>query len=615
MKLFKILLIEKIFKFQRRVEVFNELLDKDLVTSVSVDTAQSEPLIKLLDTVVIKLEGGTEDDLKVLDQKPEPEVKIIERKDDDDVIITSVNTNEDGKEDKPEEKTSKKRKRSRSDSSDSSSGSDSSDWDEDDKKDKPKEKKKEEDDEGDEEKKVPDEKEEMKVDPEEPKPETKEVEEPVEEKVAEEEEKKDDEDGEEPKSPEKSKEDKDDVESVATPKTDDLEMDEEEAEKVKERENIYAEKVYNDPPPRALHRTSSIFLRNLSPSITKAEIEAVCKKFEGFLRVAIADPSVDRRWYRRGWVTFSRDVNIKEICWSLNNIRLRDCEMGAIVNRDLSRRVRPVNGITLHKNIIRNDIKTCAKIIMGLDAKFQLWEEPNTESNANGKECAFGFNSKNPLLKNIADYLIEEASAEEEELLGLSGENKEKDEGEVIERDEELVKVLDKLILYLRIVHSMDFYNHCEYPYEDEMPNRCGIIHARGPAPSNKVTNNEIQDYIKNFENKVSSFITKADEIQEEELKSLGCKDAESEVEKFIQANTQELAKDKWLCPLSGKKFKGPEFIKKHILNKHGEKVEEVRKEVEYYNNYLKDPKRPQLPEHPGNNKRTTSESSNGPPG
>lgn len=559
--------------------------------------------------MVIKLEGGTEDDLKVLDQKPEPEVKIVEKKDDDDVIITSVKTKDDDKEEKKEEKTSKKRKRSRSDSSDSSSGSDSSDWDED-KKEKPAEKK--EAVEESEPAKEP-EVEEVKKPEETTEEKAEEMEEP---KVVAEEEKEIKKEEAEAKSPAPAaEENKDDVESVATPKTDDLELDEEETEKTKERDVIYMEKVYSDPPPRALHRTSSIFLRNLSPSITKAEIEAVCKKFEGFLRVAIADPSVDRRWYRRGWVTFSRDVNIKEICWSLNNIRLRDCEMGAIVNRDLSRRVRPVNGITLHKTIIRNDIKTCAKIIMGLDGKFQLWDNSSSDSNENGKGSVFGFNSKNPLLKNIADYLIEEASAEEEELLGLSGETKEKDEGEVIERDEELVRVLDKLILYLRIVHSMDFYNHCEYPYEDEMPNRCGIIHARGPAPSNKVTSNEIQDYIKNFENKISTFITKAEEIPEEDLKNLGCKSADSEVDKFILANSQELAKDKWLCPLSGKKFKGPEFIKKHILNKHGEKIDEVRKEVEYYNNYLKDPKRPQLPEHPGNNKRTTSESSNGPPG
>lgn len=72
-------------------------------------------------------------------------------------------------------------------------------------------------------------------------------------------------------------------------------------------------------------------------------------------------------------------------------------------------------------------------------------------------------------------------------------------------------------------------------------------------------------------------------------------------MEKFVQANTQELAKGKWLCPLSGKKFKGADFIRKHIFNKHAEKVAEVKAEAEYFNNYLKDPKRPMLPEHPGN--------------
>ena len=86
-----------------------------------------------------------------------------------------------------------------------------------------------------------------------------------------------------------------------------------------------------------------------------------------------------------------------------------------------------------------------------------------------------GLDSSNPLLSNITDYLIEEASAEEEELLGLKdGEEEGEDGGEgvTITRDDELVQVLDKMILYLRIVHSVDFYNHSEYPNEDEMPNR-----------------------------------------------------------------------------------------------------------------------------------------------
>ena len=59
-----------------------------------------------------------------------------------------------------------------------------------------------------------------------------------------------------------------------------------------------------------------------------------------------------------------------------------------------------------------------------------------------------------------------------QELLGKTDDTEEKDEGVTIQRDEELIRVLDKMILYLRIVHSVDFYNHSEYPNEDEMPNR-----------------------------------------------------------------------------------------------------------------------------------------------
>lgn len=85
--------------------------------------------------------------------------------------------------------------------------------------------------------------------------------------------------------------------------------------------------------------------------------------------------------------------------------------------------------------------------------------------------------------------------------------------------------------------------------------------------------------------------------LSEEEAQKMGRKDPEQEVEKFVTSNTQELGKDKWLCPLSGKKFKGPEFVRKHIFNKHAEKIEEVKKEVAFFNNFLTDAKRPALPE------------------
>ena len=437
-----------------------------MIKNVSVDTTQTEPLLRVLDTVVIKLEGGTDDDLKILDEKPKetsyPE-RVFEKKNDtadDDVIITSVekkrsnvddepkcvsprpinrhknasddeenwddeeNDNEDAgsaakvKDKQPEEKKKKslKRKRTSSDSSSSSSSdsdsssSSSSSEDEDDEKVKSKydlEAVKKEDDDVDKEEKVIEKSQEKELEKDTPETEVT----PMETKV----DNKDD----EVNSKQQNGEDNEvALETIENKPASELEAEEEVADKllesvekseeVKENntsleeenkqqednkkdaeaetkteeqskeqedqpETIDLDKVKDGPQPRALHRTSSIFLRNLAPSITKAEIEAICQKFDGYLRVAIADPLVERRWYRRGWVTFKRDVNIKEICWNLNNTRLRDCEMGAIVNRDLSRRVRPVNGMTAHKTIVRADIKLCAKIAMNLDEKFKLW--------------------------------------------------------------------------------------------------------------------------------------------------------------------------------------------------------------------------------------------------
>ena len=52
------------------------------------------------------------------------------------------------------------------------------------------------------------------------------------------------------------------------------------------------------------------------------------------------------------------------------------------------------------------------------------------------------------------------------------------------------IQVLDCLIWYLRVVHSVDFYNGVSFPSEDCMPHRCGIFTVR-PVKPNAVTQDE----------------------------------------------------------------------------------------------------------------------------
>ncbi|XP_062840632.1 serrate RNA effector molecule homolog isoform X3 [Anolis carolinensis] len=550
---------------QNRLSVFLYLMDNGWFEGLQLDIDKAPAIIKVLDAAVIKMEGGSENDLKILEQEEEEErqekaelakkeenrLLELERKasekddgkkeeakkasDEEAAEDKAKNASEEEEEEKRTEKKEepdkeapkksshkRKRKRSGDDSYDEGSVSES---DSESESGRP-----EEDD--------------------------KEEEKPKEEKAA----------------------------GAAA-------KEGEESPKAKEKDG--------EPKPRPLHKTCSLFVRNIAPNISQAEIVALCKRYPGFMRVALSDPQPERRFFRRGWITFDRSVNIKEICWNLQNIRLRECELSPGVNRDLTRRVRNVNGITQHKQILRNDIKLAAKLIHTMDDRTQLWGA----GEARPASEVSSLPSQNPILKNITDYLIEEVSAEEEELLGKSGETSEEPPKEgnpaeiTVERDEKLVKVLDKLLLYLRIVHSVDYYNNSEYLNEDEMPNRCGIIHVRGPIPPNRVTHREVAEWQKTFEDKLTPLFSVRESLSEEEAQKMGKKDPEQEVEKFVTANTQELGKDKWLCPLSGKKFKGPEFVRKHIFNKHAEKIEEVKKEVSFFNNFLTDAKRPALPE------------------
>ncbi|CAG0899642.1 unnamed protein product [Darwinula stevensoni] len=595
---------EHLSAVKHRLEVFNDLMEQSTFSQLSCDADQTDLLLKLLDSVVIKLEGGTDFDLNVLDEVLlERSIEELDKENMQKDVVKKEVAEEDLQAKTKDflnkkisggtKKRKKKERRYESGSDDDESDSEDEEENEEESEPAPPGMESLVPPGGDTEKQAVGEGESM----EEGEVKKKGIEDMKEE-------------GEEGEDMEK---DEKDHEGVV--KQEVKEEGKEQEEEVKEKHVAEVEGAgqveAEEKKPRAFHKTASIFLRNLAPNITKQEVEAMCKRFNGFLRAAIADPQPERRWYRRGWVTFDRTVNIKEICWNLNNIRLRDTELGAIVNRDLTRRIRTVNGITCLKQVMRQDIKVAAKVVQNLDAKFGLWGESHKDARDADLPISFGMVSNNPFLKNITEHLIEEASAEEEELLGEvvhDDEEAKKTNGEVddndpknsaCERDEGLAKVLDRLILYLRIVHSVDYYNHSEYPHEDEMPNRCGIMHVRGSPPMSRVTQKEISDYLANFENKIKPFLQMIEKLSEEEAKKLGLKDADTEVEKFIQANTQELAKDKWLCPLSGKKFKGPDFVRKHIFNKHAEKVDEVKKEVLYFNNYVRDTKRPQLPEHP----------------
>ncbi|XP_042558797.1 serrate RNA effector molecule homolog, partial [Clupea harengus] len=335
------------------------------------------------------------------------------------------------------------------------------------------------------------------------------------------------------------------------------------------------------PLPRQLHKTRSLFMRGIPPSICKKEIVNLFVKYPGFMRVCLSEPHADHRFFRRCWVTFDYLANIQDICLQLQNARWHDYKLSPVVHRELCRRVRAANGITQHRTLLQDHIRLAAKLIRTLDRRWTFWGEDHDQGN--------------PVLRNVSQHLVEEVSAEEEELTGHVGGVIPQSEV-AVETDNKLVKVLDCLLLYLRIVHSVDFYSACQHSGEHDMPSCCGTVHVRGPTPASRVPVEQVLDWQKRFEDKLNHLFFPRERLGDEEAENMGRRHSQQEVEKFVTANTRELDKEKWLCVLCGKRFKGSEFVRKHLLARHGEEVEEVRKEALFFNNFLMDPKRPYFP-------------------
>ncbi|KAM3186376.1 hypothetical protein ACTXT7_004441 [Hymenolepis weldensis] len=332
----------------------------------------------------------------------------------------------------------------------------------------------------------------------------------------------------------------------------------------------------------------------------------------------------------------------------------------------MSKSKSPYNPLS-SKSVMRKHLVMAARLAARLDEVWGLWKQPYDPETADwqipkatdldprrGTSLAdlldLGNRTGNPLLESITDHLVDESNAEEELFLTSRTSTAEMDDTSASkEANSELVRALDALIIYLRLVYSIDFYAPALYSRESDMPHPCSVFHVRPskipesigantfhllrlmPSAPSTVFDKEPTEKSahKKFARQISRIfrmitplsigsITNVKEIEpsleenqdasksqrtmdanETRLRLLGYRDVNEVTEEFIKANTKRKKRKVdviWICPLSDKKFRGPGFVRKHILNKHMEKVEAEKKEKAYFfNNFLLDPMRPEL--------------------
>ena len=67
-------------------------------------------------------------------------------------------------------------------------------------------------------------------------------------------------------------------------------------------------------------------------------------------------------------------------------MKLRDRDIGAIVNSELKQRVRTISGLTLHRPVMKQDVKLAARLIQSLDGRWSLWHDQTEEKKDKEKE-------------------------------------------------------------------------------------------------------------------------------------------------------------------------------------------------------------------------------------
>ena len=137
------------------------------------------------------------------------------------------------------------------------------------------------------------------------------------------------------------------------------------------------------------------------------------------------------------------------------------------------------------------------------------------------------------------------------------------------------------MIMYLRHVHGFCYYCVEEHDGERNLAKNCDCIHLRDEgslgkkSDVEKLAQEKYKDAIE-FDTKlterIKAFISKKEnKIQEDYTEKLNVLK-----EEFINNQIKTVTEnEKYQCIICGKFFKGSEYVKKHILNKHPELLKE----------------------------------------
>lgn len=160
-------------------------------------------------------------------------------------------------------------------------------------------------------------------------------------------------------------------------------------------------------------------------------------------------------------------------------------------------------------------------------------------------------------------------------------------------------KYLDKLLWYLRIVHSFDYYKNAIYRKEDELTYKMGVIHLRD-NPNNipdDISMEELKNYIqkvnKGFETFSQSlgqrYVSKDEERFNYRSYGKVITDELTSYAQRIQKQKSNETEEVYKCKHCSRVFQKLSDIGRHFVGKHRWAVDAIELETDFFNAYLFD--------------------------
>ncbi|KAN0062430.1 hypothetical protein ACQY0O_005317 [Thecaphora frezii] len=376
------------------------------------------------------------------------------------------------------------------------------------------------------------------------------------------------------------------------------------SESVRQGENVLTSR-YGEPEAISGEQVAipvteyQILVKSFPPDISRAKLEQHLQSRPGFRYLALGEPHSGRKWHRVGWAVYEEGTDMEETVRALDGKEIE----GFTFHLSLSR--KPSNGkLRIMPEYANSFVRLIQDLrqVKALVAKLE--DEDRTSLFTAEAEANAAW-----LLTNASDAILarhREVDPEFREEMLEQGFDADEEADKREARRERIKKHLDWHLDLLRTVYHSDYYLSLVCEFQEELLRRSPRYARRRPPPSMlyeepKEGSND-ESWAKSVDNKTALLLCndKAD------LTEYGGKSIDAELMSAALPFVKEEEKEKHRCIVEvagaqcGKLFKAAIFVQKHVLNKHrafldgqaGDSISEAR----YFNNFVRDPCRPQNP-------------------